>query len=248
MVRVKETLQESGLAVGSRMELRATGLVVGLIFPTVPQGVRVVGTPAISFDRLSRIFGELAPLYGYRDFQSNPNGEGARISGGEQPSQVLIQPGLVQYIDGVPMSPEVSAENSVGVVRTIAKHIQLEAVLQLGVKWVFEAPAPDGDGKALVLNRLLKMVEADIAELSIGRSIWAGVRLHTQDADGRTISTRVEPFDIDPTKLYVECDAAIPERPSRLLADGASGVAQATLDVLNYARGPLWNYLEKQVG
>lgn len=232
----------------SSMELIANGLVVGLIFPQVPQGVRVPGIPEVSFDRLSRIFGELAPIYGYRDFQSNPGGEGARISGGESQGQVIIQSGLVQFLDAVPMSAEVSAENALGVIRTVAKHLPLESVLQLGVKWIFAAPAVDGDAKALVLNRLLKITDSDIAELSLGRSIWAGARFHTQGADGQFISTRVEPLEVDLSKLYVECDATFPERPTRVLAEGASGVAQAIADVLKYARGPLWNYLEKQVG
>jgi len=230
------------------MELRATGLVVGLIVPTVPQGVRVPGVPEITFDRLSRIFGELAPSYGYRDFQSSPAGDSAKIGGGDSQGALLIQPGLVQFIDAVPMAPEVSQENAIGVLRTVAKHLQMEVVVQLGVKWVFNAPTPEGEGKSLVLEQLLKMADADIEELSLGRSIWAGARFQTQGADDQAISTRIEPLEADPTKLYIECDATFPERAPRLLSGGAAGVLQAIIDVLAYARGPVQGYLEKRVG
>ena len=230
------------------MELVTNGLVVGLVFPVVPPGMSApsTGVPEITFDHLSRIFGEVAPAYGYRNFQSDPGGNGGRISGPDPRNGVAIQPGLVQFFDAVDLGPAKATENAVGVLRIVAKHLGLAHVLQVGVKWTFKTTPPGSDGRAFVLSRLLSRTEGEIAELSLGGSIWAGARFVTRSPDEQSqFGVRIEPLELDQTQLYLENDAAFMERTPGVLASSASGLADAVREALEHVQGPVMNYLEK---
>jgi hypothetical protein len=227
------------------MELVTTGLVVGLILPVAPPGVETPGTPEITFDRLSHIFGEIASSYGYRNLQSHPSGMGGRISKIDIRNGVQIEPGLVQFVDMAEFGPERSIDEAVGVIRVVTKHLGISQVMQLGVKWVCTTDSPGNDGRAFVLNRLLARADEDIAELSLGGSIYAGARFVTRPVDQHCqYVIRIEPLESDPRRLYLDVDAAVPGTPD-LLAQNAAAVGEAIRGALTYMQVPLKNYLEK---
>lgn len=222
------------------MDLIARALIVGSVLPAAPPGVTQPGVPEITFDKMNRIFGEVASRFGYRSFQSNPEGTSGQIQKTTPGNAVVIQPGLLQVQDTVERTPELATDQVEDVFQIAAQHLQIMEVLQLGVKWVFNLPIPSRDAAGFVLHHLVRRSEDDLAELSLGGTVWAGTKFVTSSVSGDAQYTvLIEPLVADMTQLYLDVDANFPGSQT------LDRVKERAIDVLQYVRTPLKNYIER---
>ncbi|MDP9224084.1 MAG: hypothetical protein M3P18_09545 [Actinomycetota bacterium] len=189
------------------MELLPKYSVFGVITP--PLGVPG-GPKAPTPDVLNRIWSEIGPQYGYRRLELSADGTAAQIVGATDEDGVNIQPPVLQVLGNIRMTAQQSAEQAHAILKVITQHLGLTQFFNLGIKYIFHAPAPGKDGRAFVLHRLLGKDEVGVNGLQRGADLWTGVKYVVSDAEGNAFTLLVEPLIADNTFLFLDLDAQFP--------------------------------------
>ncbi len=222
------------------MDLITKHLVVGVALPVAPPGFQIPGTPEITFDRLNHIFGEVATAFGYRNFQSAPEGNTAQIFGATPEQLINVQPGLIQVQEPIELSPERAAEKAQKVVKIAAKHLGLGQIFGFGIKWISHLPITSNDARAFVIDHIYSQSDEALSALGLGGHQWAGMKYVTQAVDSNVQYTLViEPLHADPTQLFIDVDANYGP------GVGLDDIEAKAGEVLEYVRVPVKNYLDK---
>jgi hypothetical protein len=216
------------------MELIPKFMVVGLFVP--PPGTP--GVPALTTDKLNRIWSEVAGTYGYTQLQMAPNGAAAQFLGATADEGVAIQPPLIQVRDLITMTTEQSAEKAEAVLKTISRVTGTSQFFNLGVKLVFNAPVGNNDARGFVVNKLLMNGEK-LEELGQGGTEWGGVKyVVTHPAGVYTVA--IEPLQSDEMKsLFIDFDAQFPGPLASLDA-----VSDRVAEARDYVTGTLNRFLD----
>ncbi len=189
------------------MELVPKYSIFGVITP--PLGVPG-GPKAPTPDVLNRIWSEIGPQYGYRRLELSADGTAAQIVGASEEDAVNIQPPLLQVLGNIRMTAQHSADQAHAILKVITQHLGLTQFFNLGIKYIFHAPAPAKDGRVFVLHKLLGKDDAAVAGLQRGGDLWTGVKYAVSDAEGNAFTLMVEPLIADNTFLFLDLDAQFP--------------------------------------
>lgn len=217
------------------MQMLPKYAVLGIITPPlgVPGGPR-----SPSPDVLNRIWSEIGPEYGYRRLELSADGTAAQIVGASEEDGVNIQPPLLQVLGNITLTADKFAEQAHGIFKVIATHLGLNQFFNLGVKFVYHAPAPGKDGRSFVLTRLLGKDETEVGGLKRGGDLWTGVKYVVSGAEGSVYTLLVEPLIADNGFLFLDLDAQF---PGLLILDG---VKERTQDVERYMTGTVSSFLD----
>lgn len=177
--------------------LREIRLVVGLI----PAPTRVPPEP-FSKTQLTQLYSKINDRYDYGTFNFLP--DGARIAHREE-SQILVQTGLIQLNEAVPLDFIPSKEKVVDIINMISGHLRLVQFLTLGVKLICELPGTQPiKANELIETKFIAIDEDGFKLLGDGR-LGTGLRFHFKTPESYW-DLRVEPLFQDLTKLYIEMD------------------------------------------
>lgn len=217
------------------MELIPKALVVGLIAPTL----NVSDQTRVTTDKLNRIWTEVTGTYRYGQLQLAADGSGCQFIGPD--GNVTIQPPLLQIQDAIELGPSQSHDKGQAILKTIARHLGATDFLNLGIKHVYNAPAPHGDGRAAVLNRILSKSEDDLGELQQGGQMWGGVKyvVTLQDA---VYTLQVEPLQADAKYIFIDLDVQFPG-PAQL-----DTIKTKASEAEGYLTQSVNSYLDKVLG
>jgi hypothetical protein len=194
------------------VELVPRALVVGLFIAS--SGVHGV-VNLVTKDRLNRIWAEVAADHEYIQLQVSPDGSQGSFVGATADDGVTIQPPLLQVRSSLRTTTDRAAADAQAVTKTIARHLGVTQFTNLGIRHVYNVPVPDHDARAFVMDRVLRKVDADVAELESGQgSLWGGVKFVIQHDNAR-YTLVIEPLVADMTSLFVDLDAQF-EGPAEL--------------------------------
>lgn len=222
------------------MESVPQGLVLGLVLPQAPPGVELPELPEITFERLSALFSELALSQGYRNFQNPPDGS-CLIYGLNANDKLMIRPGLVQVTDPAAEGAQRAADRASQVIKAAITHLGIVNILQLGVKWVFNVPCPEG-ARHFALEKLARTTEELLEDLAVGSSVWAGVHyMTTSEEKSAQYSIRVEPLLADDAFLFVNVDTGFSNVQ-------IAAIGETIREVLAYAQGPVMAHINNLRG
>lgn len=149
------------------VDLIPKALVVGLFAPTL----NVSDQTRVTTDKINRIWTEVTATYRYGQLVLAADGSGCQFVGTEG-SSVTIQPPLLQVQDVIELGPRQSHDKAQSILKMIARHLGASDFFNLGIKHVYHAPAPHGDGRAAVLHRILSKSEDELANFS--RAVRSG--------------------------------------------------------------------------
>lgn len=222
------------------MELLPQSLAVVLAVPVAPEGLKVDNGPVFDFDRLNRVFGELARSHNYRSFQASPDGKSGQITGTTLVNAIIFNPPLIQFQQQIEFTVDQAAEAAADAFRVIDKHLQLGIILQMGVRLIFHGAVPDKDARAFVLNRLLSKTDDDLGDLSRGGQTWVGMKYVVPDAENTsTYTVTAEPLLINNELLYVDLDGEF------RTGNTVEVVKQRITEMSQYSERVLRHYFEK---
>jgi hypothetical protein len=187
------------------MELIPRQLVIGLFAAANPTATDVA-TP----DKLNRLWSEVAPEQGYRQYLLSPDGTGAQFTGATADDGLTIQLPLVQVRRGIGMMGAAqAADDAQMVLKAVARNLGLEQFFNLGIRHVYHASAPDNDGRGFVLHRLINKTEDDFGELRGGGDLWAGVK-YVVTTSSSVSTLMIEPLQADNRSLFIDLDVQHP--------------------------------------
>lgn len=204
-------------------------LVVGVFTP--PPGVP--GSEPITPEKLNRIWSEVAPAYGYRQFQTLPDNAGAVFTGAQAEAGVTIQPPLLQVRDPITMTASQSADRAQSILKVIARHFGTTQFFNLGMRHVYHAPIADNDAIGFVMRNVLQKNVDELGELQVGGSLWAGVKYVAANPEVQ-YTLVIEPLTADNRFMLLDLDAQFP--------------GPATLDALTSRGRDAEQYLKQAVG
>jgi hypothetical protein len=167
----------------------------------------IMQTPGatITHDVINRIWSEVVKNYPYQALQFQPNGTGGAFVGAGPEDAVIIQPPLVQVRDLVGAQGVHGSADKVGsVLGTVMHHLSGTSPLNLGIKLVYNAPAPARDAVAFLLSEMLAGHD-DVQQLAGGMEYQSQVK-YVLKGDGYTYALDLEPLQADPTYLYIDLD------------------------------------------
>lgn len=186
------------------VDLIPKALVVGLFAPTL----NVSDQTRVTTDKINRIWTEVTATYRYGQLVLAADGSGCQFVGTEG-SSVTIQPPLLQVQDVIELGPRQSHDKAQSILKMIARHLGASDFFNLGIKHVYHAPAPHGDGRAAVLHRILSKSEDELGELQQGGQIWGGVK-YVVTLKGAVYTLQVEPLQADIRSVFIDLDVQFP--------------------------------------
>jgi hypothetical protein len=189
------------------MDLIPKVFVAGL-FMNPPPGAP--GGPEVSTDRLNRVWSEIAPKYGYTQLAMAPDGSGVQFVGASADDAVIVNPPLIQVRDQISLEAAKSADKAEEIFKVVARHVGANQFVNLGVKLVYHAPAPDKDARAFVMNRLVGKTLDDLGELSGAGSTWIGLKIVSSVQGDRSYTLVVEPLVRDESLVFIDLDVQFP--------------------------------------
>ena len=187
-------------------------------------------------EKLNRIWSEVQPSYGYRQFQALPDNSGAVFAGTQADEGVTIQPPLLQVRDPIRMTPEQSADRAESVLKIVARHLGIAQFFNLGIRHVFHGTAPENDAVSFV-KRKVHTSEDDLGALEIGGSLWTGVKYVAATPEVQ-YTLVIEPLVADNQFVFLDLDAAFPG-PTSLDA-----ITARARDAERYLRQAVNSYLD----
>lgn len=123
----------------------------------VPQP-RQMPPPPFDQSALQGIFTEVTKSYSYQGFSFTPNGRGAQFGNGSE-DFVELRPALLRIaakMNGEDvLTSDMAQEKAIGVLRTAAEGLKIEAFLQCAIQIIASADTPSGDAKAFVAEQLM---------------------------------------------------------------------------------------------
>lgn len=189
------------------MELIPKVIVAGL-FMNPPPGI-IPGGPEVTVDRLNRAWSELAPKYMFRQFQIAPDGTSAQFTGTSNDDAVILNPPLLQVRDQIALNAAKSADKAEDIIKTMARHLGAQQFVNLGIRLVYHAPAPDRDARGFIMSRLLGKTSDDLGELSGGGTSWVGIKV-VSVIENRQYTLVIEPLQRDESLLFIDLDVQCP--------------------------------------
>jgi hypothetical protein len=167
----------------------------------------------ISREVINRIWSSVVKDYPYQSLQFEPSGRGAVFLGSGGPQDlVLLQPPLLQVRATIDPNEIGDFRHLAEKVHTVFGHILHQVpsppASNLGVKLVFQAPAPGNDAVAFARTELIKGDE-DLQMLAGGATFEASIKvlIHATDCNYTLL---VEPLMVDKSQIYVDVDAQFP--------------------------------------
>lgn len=174
---------------------------IRLILGVVPAPTRMPPEP-FGKTQLTQLYSKLNDRYDYGNFNFLP--DGARIA--HRDNQILIQTGLIQFNEDIPIDFVPIKEKVIDLLNTITEHLRLKQFLTLGIKLICHLPVEGAatNSSELLESKFLALNESQIQLLGTNR-LGAGFRFHF-NTDESYWDLRIEPFFRDLTKLYIEID------------------------------------------
>ena len=220
------------------MELIPKIFIAGVF--TLPPGVP--GGLNVTVESLNRIWSEVAPMYGYRQYVLAPDGSGTQMTGASDDDAVIIQPPLLQVRDPIGLSGAAkSAEKAQAILKVIARHLGVTQFFNFAVRHVYHVPAPERDARAFVMTRILKKAVDDVADLAGGGSAWIGMKMVVkhEGIQPSQYTLIIEPLQRDMEFIFVDLDAQFPGPFNLDQATDRAGEAE------QYLRQAVNNFLDK---
>ena len=188
------------------------GMMQGQMLSTGPVNtfIQTPSSQPITSDTINRIWSQVIKEYPYQSLQLEPSGRGGVFIGGPD-ELVIIQPPLLQMrcrLDSDPTGIRGVADKVHFVFGQIMHQLPSPPPLNLGVKLIYNTPAPGGDAVAFARTELVKG-EDDLRTLAGGTSFVACIKVAMMNPDvNRTLL--VEPLIADPTQLFLDLDSQFP--------------------------------------
>jgi hypothetical protein len=187
------------------MELIPQMFIAGVFTP--PPGVP--GSFPMTADKLNRIWSEVGPTHGYRQFQVLPEDAGAIFVGAQADSGVTIQPPLLQVRDPISLAASQSADRAESILKTIARHLGISQFFNLGIRHVYHAAVSDNDAVGFVMRRVLAKDPEGLGELHTGGDFWGGVKYVAANEQAQ-YTLIIEPLVADTRYVFLDLDAQFP--------------------------------------
>lgn len=196
-----------------RVELIPRAVIAGLfaqgqLVGTGPANIVLPGAgPVITREVVNRIWSDVVKQYPYQSLQLDPTGTGGAFIGASGPEDaVILQPPLIQVRDVVGVAGiDGAARKAAFVFQTVAHHLGGAQPLNLGVKLVYNAPAPGQSSVDFLLSELIKGAD-DLTALAGGMTFEASVKLVLRGSDVQ-YTLLVEPLHADVSQLFLDVDA-----------------------------------------
>lgn len=177
--------------------LREIRLIAGL----VPAPTRMPPEP-FSKMQLTQLYSKINDRYDYGTFNFLP--DGARIAHREE-SQILVQTGLIQLNEGIPLDFVPIKQKFVDIMNMITESLRLSQFLTLGIKLICHLPGTQPiRANELIETKFISIDEEGFKSLGDGR-LGTGLRFHFNTPESYW-DLRIEPLFWDLTKLYIEMD------------------------------------------
>lgn len=216
------------------MQLIPKMLIVGVFTP--PPGVP--GTPPLTQDKLNRIWSEVQPLYGYRQYQTLPDNAGAQFIGAQADIGVTIQPPLLQVRELIDTTAAQAADRAESILKVISRVLGTSQFFNLGIRHVYHAAVEDNDAIGFVMRRVLKKSEEELETLQVGGSIWAGTKYVAAGPDVQ-YALVIEPLIADNRYVILDLDANFPG------AATLEGITNRARDAERYITSSVNAYLDQ---
>ena len=210
------------------MELIPKVLVVGLFAAAQPG--------PLDRDRVNRIWDELSSRHEYR--QLSHFCESVGFIGTSPDDALVIEPPLVQVRSTARLGLKNAADEAAVAVKSVARHLGYKQFFNLGIKYVFHAPAPNGAAIDYVMHRLLGRDQSQLSALDRGGGIWAGLKYGMEASDASAYTLVIEPLLADDKFLFIDLDAQFPGP-----ADPAE-IQERAREAEDYAYRAIRQYLE----
>jgi hypothetical protein len=201
----------------------------------------IMQTPGtmITRDVINRIWSDVVKDYPYQGLQFQPNSIGGAFVGSGPEDAVIIQPPLIQIRDLVgSQGVRGSADKIESVVRTVVRHLSGTSPLNLGVKLVYNAPAPARDAVAFLLSEMLTGHD-DLQQLAGGMEYQGHVKYFLKGED-YTYALDLEPLQADPEFIYIDLDVQYPG-----IVD-ASRIRDRILEADTFVSSRVSNFLDRR--
>lgn len=216
------------------MDLVPKQVVFGLYTP--PPGSP--GVPPLDIQKLNAIWSEVTSTYDYRQLQISADRTAGVFVGASDTEGVTIQLPLLQVRSVIELTPEIAAEKAFDIFRIVSRHIGVQQFYNLGIRHIFHAPAPDGDGRGMILHRMMGKTQKDLDSLQGGEQMAGGLRFFLYPPTGGLYTLVIEPLFADTKFLYLDLDAQFNEPITDLeMVKTRAGEASA------YLRGAVHSYL-----
>jgi hypothetical protein len=216
------------------MELIPRALIVG-VYAAVPP---TTAAPAVTEEKINRIWAEVAPSHGYRQLQISPDGSAAQFFGKTGDDGVSIQLPVIQVRTAIELTPEQAADSAYAILKSIANHLGLTEFLNLGIKHVYHAPVVSRDARSFVQLRLLGKDESSVDRLLRGGDYWMGLKFGLNAPDGSIYVLTIEPWLADNQAVFVDLDAQF------LGVATLDAVRERAREANNYAQSAVKGYLD----
>jgi hypothetical protein len=192
------------------MEMLPKALIAGVLAPTVGMS----GGHELNAERISRIWTEIGPKYGYRALEQTPDGSAARLKGISDEDSVVIQPPILQVREVIQLTTDLSAEKAQDILKVIARLLGVSEFFNMGIRLIYHAPVPSSDGRDFVLHRVIRKNESELGALQTGGPFWAGVKYVSNFGSGQ-YTLLIEPLLRDEKFLFLDLDMQL-EGPANL--------------------------------
>jgi hypothetical protein len=190
------------------VELIPRAIVAGLVLPPpisfpIPSG-SLPGLPTVSQEALNRVWVDVVKVYPYQGLQLQPGGAGAIFTGGLPDQAVIIQPPLVQVRDVIELDMRQLAEKISFIFKTAAHHLGPAQPQGLGIKLIYNAPAPGRDAIKFLVSQVVQH-DGDLESLAGGMSYDVGFKFVLQ-SPGVIYTLALEPLRADLSALFIDLD------------------------------------------
>ena len=184
------------------------GFMLGQQMGTLPGGsvFQPVGAP-LNRDVINRIWADVVKTYPYQSLQLDPTGRGGRFIGSNPDDIVILQPHLLQirvFFSDDTLSIAQVAEQIQSVFKSAVFHIGGSPPINLGVKLIYNAPAPGGNSVDFLRTEFVKGDE-DLRALAGSMDLQASIKLVMTDIN-KTFTLLIEPLQINKADLYLDLD------------------------------------------
>jgi hypothetical protein len=189
------------------MELLPRAIVTGVYAAVAPAAG---GAPAVTEEKINRIWAEVSPRSEYRQLQIAEDGSAAQLVGKSGDNGASIQLPLIQVRSSIDLSHDDAADLVQANLRSIANHLGLTQFFNLAIKHIYHAPVTNRDARDFVLRNVLRRDEASFERLQRGDDFWTGLKMGLKSPDSTFYMLTIEPRLSDNEALFIDLDAQFP--------------------------------------
>jgi hypothetical protein len=202
--------------------------------------------PGAPKETINRIWSDVVKDYPYQSLQFEASGNGGAFVGEGGPEDVvIIQPPLIQVrallktsAQDVPQDVPSVANKIASIIKTTLHHLGGPPPLNLGVKIIYHAPAPGQVAAEFLRTEMIKGDE-DLRALAGSVDYEASLKVLLKGTD-TTYTLLIEPFQADPTYLFIDLDAQFPG------AVDVGRIEENVLSVDNFVTKQVRNFLDRR--